>query len=116
MVKEIKIRNIPKHIYEQLKKISSTYGYPSFNQFMLSQCQSIVANDGLNYYQNEFAKELNKIKDQQKILVESMVKEDITEAAILANLDVTEELISDWLIFMDDVDALEAERKAGGGI
>lgn len=116
MTKEIKIRNVPNEIYGQLKKISSTYNYPSFNQFMLSQCQIIVANDGLNYYQNSFAKELNKIKDQQKILVESMVKEDITEAAILANLDVTEELISDWLVFMDDVDALEAERKAGGGI
>lgn len=114
MTKEIKIRNVPDEIYGQLKKISSTYGYPSFNQFMLSQCQSIVANDGLNYYQNEFSKELTEIKDQQKILVENLVKEDITEAAILANLDVTEELISDWLVFMDDVDAMDAERKAGG--
>ncbi|WP_019774021.1 hypothetical protein [Streptococcus sobrinus] len=116
MSKDFIVRNVPDEIYGQLKKISSTYGYPSFNQFMLSQCQTIVANDGLNYYQNKFAKELTEIKDQQKILVESLVKEDVTEAAILANLDITEELISDWLVFMDDVGAMDAERKAGGVI
>lgn len=116
MSKDIKVRNVSDAVYEQLKKISETYQYPSFNQFMLSQCQMIVANDGLNYYDNQFATELTEIKDQQKVLVETLVKEDITEAAILAHLDVTENLVSDWLAFMDDVDALAAERRAGGGI
>lgn len=114
MTKEIKIRNIPDDIFEQLRDISKKYNYPSFNEFMLSQVQNIVMNDGLNLYNNQFAETLSDIKNQQSQILELMLKNDISLSALNVKQDIVNELTTNWLHFMDDVSALETERRSGG--
>ena len=114
MSKEIKIRNIPDDMFEQLRDISKKYNYPSFNEFMLSQVQNIVMNDGLNLYNNQFAKTLSDIKDQQSQILELMLKNEISLSALNVKQDIVNDLMTNWLHFMDDVSALEAERRSGG--
>ena len=82
MTKEIKIRNIPDDMFEQLRNISKKYNYPSFNEFMLSQVQNIVMNDGLNLYNNQFAETLSDIKKQQSQILELMLKNEISLSAL----------------------------------
>ena len=114
MTKEIKIRNIPDDMFEQLRDISKKYNYPSFNEFMLSQIQNIVMNDGLNLYNNQFAETLSDIKQQQSQILELMLKNEISLSALNVKQDIVNELTTNWLHFMDDVSALEAERRSGG--
>ena len=114
MTKEIKIRNIPDDVFGQLRDISKKYNYPSFNEFMLSQVQNIVMNDGLNLYDNQFAKTLSDIKKQQSQILELMLKNEISLSALNVKQDIVNELTTNWLHFMDDVSALEAERRSGG--
>lgn len=114
MTKEIKIRNIPDDMFEQLRDISKKYNYPSFNEFMLSQIQNIVMNDGLNLYNNQFAETLSDIKKQQSQILELMLKNEISLSALNVKQDIVNELTTNWLHFMDDVSALEAERRSGG--
>ena len=114
MTKEIKIRNIPDDMFEQLRDISKKYNYPSFNEFMLSQVQNIVMNDGLNLYNNQFAETLSDIKEQQSQILQLMLKNEISLSALNVKQDIVNELTTNWLHFMDDVSALEAERRSGG--
>lgn len=114
MTREIKIRNIPDDMFEQLRDISKKYNYPSFNEFMLSQVQNIVMNDGLNLYNNQFAETLSDIKKQQSQILELMLKNEISLSALNVKQDIVNELTTIWLHFMDDVSALEAERRSGG--
>lgn len=114
MTKEIKIRNIPDDMFEQLRDISKKYNYPSFNEFMLSQVQNIVMNDGLNLYNNQFAETLSVIKEQQSQILELMFKNEIPLSALNVKQDIVNELTTNWLHFMDDVSALEAERRSCG--
>lgn len=114
MPKEIKIRNIPDDMFEQLRDISKKYNYPSFNEFMLSQVQNIVMNDGLNLYNNQFAETLSVIKEQQSQILELMLKNEISLSALNVKQDIVNDLTTNWLHFMDDVSALEAERRSGG--
>lgn len=114
MTKEIKIRNIPDDMFEQLRDISKKYNYPSFNEFMLSQVQNIVMNDGLNLYDNQFAETLSDIKNQQSQILELMLKNEISLSALNVKQENVNDLITNWLHFMDDVSALEAERRSGG--
>lgn len=114
MTKEIKIRNIPDDMFEQLRDISKKYNYPSFNEFMLSQVHNIVMNDGLNLYNNQFAKTLSDIKEQQSQILELMLKNEISLSALNVKQDIVNGLTTNWLHFMDDVSALEAERRSGG--
>ena len=114
MTKEIKIRNIPDDMFEQLRDISKKYNYPSFNEFMLSQVHNIVMNDGLNLYNNQFAKTLSDIKEQQSQILELMLKNEISLSSLNVKQDIVNGLTTNWLHFMDDVSALEAERRSGG--
>ena len=114
MTKEIKIRNIPDDMFEQLRDISKKYNYSSFNEFMLSQVQNIVMNDGLNLYDNQFSETLSDIKKQQSQILELMLKNEISLSALNVKQDIVNELTTNWLHFMDDVSALEAERRSGG--
>ncbi len=114
MPKEIKIRNIPDDMFEQLRDISKKYNYPSFNEFMLSQVQNIVMNDGLNLYNNQFAETLSVIKEQQSQILDLMLKNEISLSALNVKQDIVNDLTTNWLHFMDDVSALEAERRSGG--
>lgn len=113
VTKEIKIRSIPETTWAQLHMISKEYEYPSFNEFMLAQLQRIVENDGLDLYDNKFAETLADIKKQQSQILELLLKNEIKLLAYSAKQDIVEELTTDWLRFMDDVDALAAEREAG---
>lgn len=112
--KEIRVRNVSEEIFIQLKMISDKYGYTSFNQFMLDQLQLIAVNDGLNAYQNKFVETLNEIKLNQKKIIEQQLKNEVAMVGLDANLDLIKDLTLDWLSFMNDVDALAAERSAGG--
>lgn len=112
--KEIRVRNVSEEIFIQLKMISDKYGYTSFNQFMLDQLQLIAVNDGLNAYQNKFVETLNEIKLNQKKIIEQQLKNEVAMVGLDANLDLIKNLTLDWLSFMNDVDALAAERSAGG--
>ena len=114
MTKNFLIRNVPDDMFEQLRDISKKYNYPSFNEFMLSQVQNIVMNDGLNLYNNQFAETLSDIKKQQSQILELMLKNDISLSALNVKQDIVNELTTNWLHFMDDVSALEAERRSGG--
>ncbi|HHT7812919.1 hypothetical protein [Streptococcus suis] len=114
MTKEIKIRAIPEKTLLQLRMMSEEYGYPSFNEFMLAQLQRIVENGGLDLYDNKFATTLSALKEQQAQVLELLLKNEIKLLAVIAKQDIVEDLTTDWLRFMDDVDALEAERNAGG--
>ncbi len=112
--KEIRVRNVSEEIFIQLKMISDKYGYTSFNQFMLDQLQLIAVNDGLNAYQNKFVETLNEIKLNQKKIIEQQLKNEVAMVGLDAKQDLIKDLTLDWLSFMDDVDALAAERSAGG--
>ncbi|SFC04760.1 hypothetical protein SAMN05660328_101292 [Streptococcus gallolyticus] len=114
MTKNFMIRNVSDDMFEQLHTISKKYHYASFNEFMLSQVENIVMNDGLNLYENQFAETLSTIKEQQAQILEMLLKNEISLTASSAKQDIVEELTLHWLRFMDDVDALEAERRAGG--
>ena len=114
MTKEIKIRNIPDDMFEQLRDISKKYNYPSFNEFMLSQVQNIVMNDGLNLYNNQFAETLSVIKEQQSQILDLMLKNEISLSALNVKQNIVNDLTTNWLHFMDDVSAIEAERRSGG--
>lgn len=113
MTKEIKIRSIPDKTWMQLHMISKEYNYPSFNEFMLAQLQRIVENGGLDVYNNKFAETLADIKEQQAKLLELLLKNEIKFLNISAKQDIVKELTTDWLSFMDDVDALASERAGG---
>lgn len=112
--KEIRVRNVSEEIFIQLKMISDKYGYTSFNQFMLDQLQLIAVNDGLNAYQNKFVETLNEIKLNQKKIIEQQLKNEVAMVGLDAKQDLIKDLTLDWLSFMNDVDALVAERSAGG--
>lgn len=114
MTKNFLIRNVPGDMFEQLQAISKKYNYSSFNEFMLSQIQNIVMNDGLNLYNNQFAETLSDIKQQQSQILELMLKNEISLSALNVKQDIVNELTTNWLHFMDDVSALEAERRSGG--
>lgn len=114
MTKEIKIRAIPEKTWTQLRMIAKEYDYPSFNEFMLAQLQRIAENSGLDLYDNKFAETLADIKEQQAKILELLLRNEIKLLAYSAKQDIVEELITDWLRFMDDVDALAAERGVGG--
>ncbi|HEM3667513.1 TPA: hypothetical protein U1C81_001281 [Streptococcus suis] len=114
MTKTFIIRNVPEKVFAQLHMISKEYEYPSFNEFMLAQLQRIVENDGLDLYENKFAETLADIKEQQANILEQLLKNEIKLLAYSAKQDIVEELTIDWLRFMDDVDALAAERGVGG--
>lgn len=114
MTKNFLIRNVPDDMFEQLQAISKKYNYSSFNEFMLSQIQNIVMNDGLNLYNNQFAETLSDIKQQQSQILELMLKNEISLSALNVKQDIVNELTTNWLRFMDDVSALEAERRSGG--
>lgn len=114
MTKNFMIRNVSDDMFEQLHTIAKKYHYASFNEFMLSQLENIVMNDGLNLYENQFAETLSAIKEQQAQILEMLLKNEISLTASSAKQDIVEELTLNWLRFMDDVDALEAERRAGG--
>ena len=77
-MKEIRIRNISSHDYEQLKKLAERLNYPNLNQFLLSQFKTIIDNESLNYLHNEFADELLELKELQKEINENMVKLQVT--------------------------------------
>ena len=113
MTKNFMIRNVSDDMFEQLHTIAKKYHYASFNEFMLSQLENIVMNDGLNLYENQFAETLSAIKEQQAQILELLLKNEISLTAFSAKQDTVEELTLNWLRFMDDVDALEAERRAG---
>lgn len=113
MTKEIRMRNVPDEVFAQLHMISKEYEYSSFNEFMLSQLQRIVENGGLDLYDNKFAATLADIKEQQEKILKQLLKNEIRLQACSAQQDIVEELTTDWLRFMDDVDALAAERNAG---
>lgn len=112
--KEIRVRNVSEEIFIQLKMISDKYGYTSFNQFMLDQLQLIAVNDGLNAYQNKFVETLNEIRLNQKKIIEQQLKNEVAMVGLDAKQDLIKDLTLDWLSFMNDVDALAAERSAGG--
>ncbi|NLR27667.1 Uncharacterised protein [Streptococcus mutans] len=114
MTKNFIIRNVPEKVFTQLHMISKKYEYPSFNEFMLAQLQRIVENDGLDLYDNKFAETLADIKEQQAQILNQLLKNEIKLLAYHAKQDIVEELTTDWLQFMDDVEALAAERRAGG--
>lgn len=114
MTKNFLIRNVPDDMFEQLQAISKKYNYSSFNEFMLSQIQNIVMNDGLNLYNNQFAETLSDIKQQQSQILELMLKNEISLSALNVKQDIVNKLTTNWLHFMDDVSALEAERRSGG--
>lgn len=114
MTKNFIIRNVPEKVFTQLHMISEEYEYSSFNEFMLAQLQRIVENGGLDLYDNKFAATLADIKEQQANILEQLLKNEIKLLAYHAKQDIVEELTTDWLRFMDDVDALAAERRAGG--
>lgn len=80
----------------------------------MSQLYRVVENDGLDLYNNKFAETLADIKEQQAQILDQLLKNEIKLLAYHAKQDIVEELTTDWLQFMDDVDALAAERRAGG--
>lgn len=114
MTKNFIIRNVSEKVFTQLHMISKEYEYPSFNEFMLAQLQRIVENDGLDLYDNKFAETLADIKEQQAQILNQLLKNEIKLLAYHAKQDIVEELTTDWLQFMDDVEALAAEIRTGG--
>lgn len=114
MTKEIRLRKVPDELFVQLEMISEKFQYPNLADFLLSQLYRIVENDGLDLYDNKFAETLADIKEQQAQILDQLLKNEIKLLAYHAKQDIVEELTMDWLQFMDDVDALAAERRAGG--
>ncbi|HHL0756181.1 hypothetical protein [uncultured Streptococcus sp.] len=114
MTKEIRLRKVPDELFVQLKMMSEKFQYPNLADFLMSQLYRIVENDGLDLYDNKFAATLADIKEQQAQILDQLLKNEIKLLAYHAKQDIVEELTTDWLQFMDDVDALAAERRAGG--
>ena len=114
MTKEIRLRQVPDELYVQLEMMSEKFQYSNLVEFMMAQLYRIVENDGLDLYDNKFAETLADIKEQQAKILEQLLKNEIKLLAYSAKQDIVEELTIDWLRFMDDVDALAAERGVGG--
>lgn len=114
MTKEIRLRKVPDELFVQLKMMSEKFQYPNLADFLMSQLYRIVENDGLDLYDNKFAATLADIKEQQAQILDQLLKNEIKLLAYHAKQDIVEELTTDWLQFMDDVDARAAERRAGG--
>ncbi|HEP4345631.1 TPA: hypothetical protein VCS36_000506 [Streptococcus pyogenes] len=114
MTKEIRLRKVPDELFVQLEMMSEKFQYPNLADFLMSQLYRIVENDGLDLYDNKFAATLADIKEQQAQILGQLLKNEIKLLAYHAKQDIVEELTTDWLQFMDDVDALAAERRAGG--
>lgn len=114
MTKEIRLRKVPDELFVQLEMMSKKFQYPNLADFLMSQLYRIVENDGLDLYDNKFAATLADIKEQQAQILDQLLKNEIKLLAYHAKQDIVEELTTDWLQFMDDVDALAAERRAGG--
>lgn len=114
MTKEIRLRKVPDELFVQLEMMSEKFQYPNLADFLLSQLYRIVENDGLDLYDNKFAATLADVKEQQAQILDQLLKNEIKLLAYHAKQDIVEELTTDWLQFMDDVDALAAERRAGG--
>ncbi|HEN0380806.1 TPA: hypothetical protein U9G18_001005 [Streptococcus agalactiae] len=114
MTKEIRLRKVPDELFVQLEMMSEKFQYPNLTDFLMSQLYRIVENDGLDLYDNKFAETLADIKEQQANILEQLLKNEIKLLAYSTKQDIVEELTTDWLRFMDDVDALAAEREAGG--
>ncbi|HGI3426925.1 TPA: hypothetical protein ACJSE4_000329 [Streptococcus agalactiae] len=114
MTKEIRLRKVPDELFVQLEMMSEKFQYPKLADFLMSQLYRIVENDGLDLYDNKFAATLSDIKEQQAQILDQLLKNEIKLLAYHAKQDIVEELTTDWLQFMDDVDALAAERRAGG--
>lgn len=114
MTKEIRLRKVPDELFVQLEMMSEKFQYPNLADFLMSQLYRIVENDGLDLYDNKFAATLSDIKEQQAQILDQLLKNEIKLLAYNAKQDIVEELTTDWLQFMDDVDALAAERRAGG--
>ena len=114
MTKEIRLRKVSDELFVQLEMMSEKFQYPNLADFLMSQLYRIVENDGLDLYDNKFAATLADIKEQQAQILDQLLKNEIKLLAYHAKQDVVEELTTDWLQFMDDVDALAAERRAGG--
>ena len=100
-MKEIRIRNISSHDYEQLKKLAERLNYPNLNQFLLSQFKTIIDNESLNYLHNEFADELLELKELQKEVNENMVKLQVTEIGLKNQLDQYGQAIMLWLELLE---------------
>ncbi|WP_449457100.1 hypothetical protein [Streptococcus suis] len=114
MTKEIRLRQVPDELYVQLEMMSEKFQYSNLVEFMMAQLYRIVENDGLDLYDNKFAETLADIKEQQASILDQLLKNEIKLLAYSAKQDIVEELTIDWFRFMDDVDALAAERGAGG--
>ncbi|HEO6727310.1 MULTISPECIES: hypothetical protein [Streptococcus] len=114
MTKEIRLRKVPDELFVQLEMMSEKFQYPSLADFLMSQLYRIVENGGLDLYDNKFAETLAVIKEQQAKILDHLLKNEIKLMAFHAKQDIVEELTTDWLRFMNDVDALAAERGAGG--
>lgn len=114
MTKEIRLRKVPDELFVQLEMMSEKFQYPNLADFLISQLYRIVENDGLDLYDNKFAETLSEIKEQQAQILDQLLKNEIKLLAYHAKQDIVEELTTDWLQFMDDVDAIAAERSAGG--
>lgn len=114
MTKEIRLRKVPDELFVQLEMMSEKFQYPNLADFLLSQLYRIVENDSLDLYDNKFAATLVDIKEQQAQILDQLLKNEIKLLAYHAKQDIVEELTTDWLQFIDDVDALAAERRAGG--
>ncbi|HEP2595609.1 TPA: hypothetical protein VD722_000171 [Streptococcus pyogenes] len=114
MTKEIRLRKVPDELFVQLEMMSEKFQYPNLADFLMSQLYRIVENDGLDLYDNKFAATLADIKERQAQILDQLLKNEIKLLAYHAKQDIVEELTTDWLQFMDDVDALAAERRAGG--
>ena len=100
-MKEIRIRNISSHEYEQLKKLAERLNYPNQNQFLLSQFKTIIDNESLNYLHNEFADELLDLKELQKEINENMVKLQVTELGLKNQVDQYGQAIMLWLELLE---------------
>lgn len=100
-MKEIRIRNISSHDYEQLKKLAERLNYPNLNQFLLSQFKTIIDNESLNYLHNEFADELLELKELQKEINENMVKLQVTEIGLKNQVDQYGQAIMLWLELLE---------------
>ncbi|MCI7677662.1 hypothetical protein ACVRXS_10345 [Streptococcus orisratti] len=114
MTKEIRLRKVPDELFVQLEMMSEKFQYPNLADFLMSQLYRVVENDGLDLYNNKFAETLADIKEQQAQILDQLLKNEIKLLAYHTKQDIVEELTTDWLQFMDDVDALAAERRAGG--
>ena len=100
-MKEIRIRNISSHEYEQLKKLAERLNYPNLNQFLLSQFKTIIDNGSLNYLHNEFVDKLLELKELQKEINENMVKLQVTEIGLKNQVDQYGQAIMLWLELLE---------------